>query len=134
MSAEADARGVMRALRERIAERRARVLGTAAADECALDRLAASADVWNVPLGGASVPGRALSPLRRALRRLLAPILGRQAAYNEANAAVVADLVRAVDVLADQQARTLDAVAALRADVDALAGEGRGRAAPGRPR
>jgi hypothetical protein len=110
----------MRALRERIAQRREGVLGPAG-DQDALAALRAASDVYGIPLGGASAAGRLIAPLRRALRRLLAPVLARQVEYNTANAALLAALARELDVLADQQARALDAVAALQADVAALA-------------
>ena len=101
----------------------------------ALDRLTESWNVYEAPIE----PGHGLTAplvvLKRALRRLLAPVLGRQVTFNAAAARIVGELAEQVDALAARQRDVLEdvllaqattadelraEVASLRAAVEAL--------------
>jgi hypothetical protein len=127
-----DVSATVAALRSRIARRRAAVLGRdlpvpEAGDATAarVDRLRATWDVYHVARGRGPL-GRVVAPVRYVLRRLLAPLIGRQVEYNAVNAELVVQLVDEIAVLADQQARTADEVAALRDAVRTLEATRRG--------
>jgi hypothetical protein len=76
----------------------------------ALERLTESWNVYEAPIE----PGRGLTaPLvmvKRALRRLLAPVLGRQVTFNAAAARIVGELAEQVDALAARQRDVLEDV------------------------
>ena len=76
----------------------------------ALDRLTESWNVYEAPIE----PGRGLTAplvvLKRALRRLLAPALGRQVTFNAAAMRIVGELAEQVDALAARQRDVLEDV------------------------
>ena len=76
----------------------------------ALERLTESWNVYEAPIE----PGHGLTAplvvLKRALRRLLAPVLGRQVTFNAAVARNVGELVEQVDALAARQRDVLEDV------------------------
>src|SRR3989442_10409784 len=71
-------------------------------DVSSIDLLRCNADVYEVPLRSARrVPAVVL--LKRIVRRLLAPVLARQVAYNLANVRVAESLDERIEALAQQQ-------------------------------
>jgi hypothetical protein len=96
-----------------------------------LTRLTHSWNVYEAPIDAGRPLTAPLVFVKRALRRLLAPVLGRQVVFNGAAMRILSELTEQVDALAArqrdvledvllEQANTADQLAALRAAVEAL--------------
>jgi hypothetical protein len=96
-----------------------------------LTRLTHSWNVYEAPIDAGRPLTAPLVFVKRALRRLLAPVLGRQVVFNTAAMRILSELTEQVDALAArqrdvledvllEQSKTAEEIASLRAAVDAL--------------
>jgi hypothetical protein len=130
-----DAEQVAERIREDVRRRRARLLPLPADLRAAADLafLEGAHDVYHVALSASRGPRGALAAAaKRALRRLLAPALGRQVEVNAALARLARHTAEQLDVLAERQEELRALVAAQAEELRALraaldqAGRGRG--------
>jgi len=82
--------------------------GAALVDE--LQRLTANWNVYEAPIPAGRALTAPLVVLKRALRRLLAPVLGRQVVFNASTTKIVSELAEHVDVLVSRQRDVLEDV------------------------
>ena len=117
---EVDVQRLVDEVRERVRYRqslagrlRAKPIPALPLDGALVEELKRLVDAWNVYEAPITVERGLTAPLvvlKRALRRLLAPVLARQVAFNAATMRIVTQLAEQLDVIASRQEDLLEDV------------------------